>query len=323
MFPGPYSGIRTSYFKFSAGNSIPCQVWSVPAFHGQQECFAVPQYGVFQIQHKKQYFMTSTESSGFSTGNNVPWTSKSVSQIQYSVPVSAQQILFQDQYGVFRLHCKLQYSRTSLQSSSFSTRNSIPRLVWIVPDSLQEIRSTKTSVQVMECSRFSTYRYQYARTSMKCSRFITGIQYLRTSLACSSSGASIQETEWSITGSIQRIAFQNQYERFRLLFQDHMVCSRFSTGNSIPDKYEVSKLNSGTSIQVLVFQSQCRKQYSATSVKCSRLKGQQREIFLSKVISPKVPNCSPDSGSKEVANIDSNSPRNLTSKILPRYGHCR
>jgi hypothetical protein len=42
--------------------------------------------------------------------------------------------------------------------------------------------------------------------------------------------------------------------------------------------------------------------------------------FLSKVISPKVPNWSPDSYTKSVLNIDSNSPRNSTSKVLTCNG---
>jgi hypothetical protein len=55
--------------------------------------------------------------------------------------------------------------------------------------------------------------------------------------------------------------------------------------------------------------------------------------FLSEVISPKVPNWSPDSYTTAFSNIDSNSPRNLTSKVLERsealthiwlcaMGHC-
>jgi hypothetical protein len=45
--------------------------------------------------------------------------------------------------------------------------------------------------------------------------------------------------------------------------------------------------------------------------------------FLSKVISPKVPNWSSDSRSKAVSNIDSNLPRYSTSKAFPRYGPLR
>ncbi len=41
------------------------------------------------------------------------------------------------------------------------------------------------------------------------------------------------------------------------------------------------------------------------------------------MISPKVPNWSSDSWSKSVSNIDSNSPRNSTSKIFPRFGPLR
>ncbi len=50
------------------------------------------------------------------------------------------------------------------------------------------------------------------------------------------------------------------------------------------------------------------------------IKGTVAWDFLSKVISPKVPNWSSDSWSKAVSNIDSNSPRNSTSKVFPRYG---
>ncbi len=53
------------------------------------------------------------------------------------------------------------------------------------------------------------------------------------------------------------------------------------------------------------------------------LKGQLREIFLSKVISPRVSYWSPDSWSKAVKTIDSNSLRNATSKVLLRYGPLR
>ncbi len=49
-------------------------------------------------------------------------------------------------------------------------------------------------------------------------------------------------------------------------------------------------------------------------------KGTVARKFLSKVVSPKVPNWSPDSWSKAVLNIDSNSARNSTSKVLLRYG---
>jgi hypothetical protein len=38
------------------------------------------------------------------------------------------------------------------------------------------------------------------------------------------------------------------------------------------------------------------------------------------VISPKVPNWSPDSDTKAFSNIDLNLPRNSTSKVLMRYG---
>jgi hypothetical protein len=41
---------------------------------------------------------------------------------------------------------------------------------------------------------------------------------------------------------------------------------------------------------------------------------------LSKVISQRAPNWSSDSRSKAVLNIDSNSRRNSTSKVFPRYG---
>jgi hypothetical protein len=50
------------------------------------------------------------------------------------------------------------------------------------------------------------------------------------------------------------------------------------------------------------------------------LKRQQREILLTKVISPKVSNWSSDLRSQAVSNIDMNSPKNLTSKVFPRYG---
>ncbi len=40
------------------------------------------------------------------------------------------------------------------------------------------------------------------------------------------------------------------------------------------------------------------------------------------MISPKVPNWSPDSYTKAVSNIDSNSPRNSTTKVLTPMGHC-
>ncbi len=45
-------------------------------------------------------------------------------------------------------------------------------------------------------------------------------------------------------------------------------------------------------------------------------------FFLSKVISPKEHNWSSDSRSKAVLNIDSNSPRNLTSRSFRAMGHC-
>ncbi len=45
--------------------------------------------------------------------------------------------------------------------------------------------------------------------------------------------------------------------------------------------------------------------------------------FLSKVILPKVPNWSPDSYTKAFSNVDSSSPRNLTSKVLTCYGPLR
>ncbi len=45
--------------------------------------------------------------------------------------------------------------------------------------------------------------------------------------------------------------------------------------------------------------------------------------FLSEVISPKVPNWSPDSYTKAFFNIDSNSPKNSPSKVLTRYGPLR
>jgi hypothetical protein len=41
---------------------------------------------------------------------------------------------------------------------------------------------------------------------------------------------------------------------------------------------------------------------------------------LPEVISPKVPNWSPDSYTKAFSNLDSNSPRNSTSEVLTRYG---
>jgi hypothetical protein len=44
---------------------------------------------------------------------------------------------------------------------------------------------------------------------------------------------------------------------------------------------------------------------------------------LFKVISPKVPNWSPDSYTIAFSKIDSNLPRNLTSKVLTRYGPLR
>ncbi len=47
------------------------------------------------------------------------------------------------------------------------------------------------------------------------------------------------------------------------------------------------------------------------------------KFFLSKVISPKVPNWSSDLWSKAVSNIDWNSPRNSTFKVFPRYGPLR
>ncbi len=50
------------------------------------------------------------------------------------------------------------------------------------------------------------------------------------------------------------------------------------------------------------------------------LQGQKCEIFLSKVISPKVPNLSPDSWSQEVSNVVCNWPRYSTLQVLPRYG---
>ncbi len=53
------------------------------------------------------------------------------------------------------------------------------------------------------------------------------------------------------------------------------------------------------------------------------IKGTVAWDFLSKVISPKVPNCSSDPWSKAVSNIDSNSPRNSTFKVFPRYGPLR
>jgi hypothetical protein len=66
---------------------------------------------------------------------------------------------------------------------------------------------------------------------------------------------------------------------------------------------------------------------------CRYVKGTVAWDFLSKGISPKVPNRSSDSWSKVVSNIDLNSPRNPTSKVFPCYrpllrillsatGHC-
>jgi hypothetical protein len=52
----------------------------------------------------------------------------------------------------------------------------------------------------------------------------------------------------------------------------------------------------------------------------SPFKGTVAWDFLSKVISPKVPNWISDLWSKAVSNIDSNSPRNSTCKVFPRYG---
>ncbi len=53
------------------------------------------------------------------------------------------------------------------------------------------------------------------------------------------------------------------------------------------------------------------------------IKGTVAWNFLSKVISPKVPNWSSDSLTKAVSNIDSNSQRYATSKVFPRYGPMR
>jgi hypothetical protein len=53
------------------------------------------------------------------------------------------------------------------------------------------------------------------------------------------------------------------------------------------------------------------------------LKGTVAWDFLSKVISPKEPNWSSYLRSKAVSHIDLNSPKNLTSKVFPRYGPLR
>jgi hypothetical protein len=56
------------------------------------------------------------------------------------------------------------------------------------------------------------------------------------------------------------------------------------------------------------------------AVACSLQRLKRQWDFLSKVISPKVPTWPPDSWSKAVLNVDSNSPRYSTFKVLLCYG---
>jgi hypothetical protein len=65
-----------------------------------------------------------------------------------------------------------------------------------------------------------------------------------------------------------------------------------------------------------------RQRFPWLNLKC-HLKGTVAGDFLSKVISPKVPNCSSDSWYKAVSNIDSYSPRYSTFKVLTCYGLMR